>query len=114
MSSFNIDTVLKVCGILNFCLFRHFVIFCSFVYCNVTFVTLYFPTNLGTSLNMLISAVRYILTIKSAKNIQPSKSKVTFAAVAAFATIVLANLIWFIVNLKLDIPLSMIVESCYR
>ena len=79
-------------------------LFFSLIYCTLSFITLFFPTQFGSTLTMLISAVRYILTIKSAKNIQPSKKKVTL----------LADLSWLLINLHFDIPLSLIMESCYK
>ena len=42
----------------------------SFTYCTMSFLALYLPAYYGSVLTFLVAITRYILTIKSAKNIQ--------------------------------------------
>ena len=77
------------------------------------FATQYFPIIFGLFLSMLISVVRYFLTLKSAKNIQVSKTKVTGLTLAIFFILASTSLAWWAIQLMFDIPYSILVESCF-
>jgi hypothetical protein len=63
----------------------------------------------------LTSAVRYYLTIKSAKNIQPSKSKVSRICFFFVVLDMMAAMAWLAINLVLQTPSSATVQICtYR
>lgn len=81
-------------------------------YCFIAFIAFLIPSNLGQLLNMMISTLRFYLTTKSAKNIQPSKSKVTFYSVAIFVSVALINISYITINEVLDIPYAIHIEAC--
>ena len=79
----------------------------------MSFGTQYFPIIFGLLLTMLISSVRYFLTLKSAKNIQVSKTKVTQCVFAIFCIFSLAAVLWWTIHIMLDVPYAIIVETCF-
>ena len=83
-------------------------------YCNVVFVSFYYPTYFGVFLTMLIAAVRYFLAKKVFKNNRPSNFKVTCWSLSIFGLIVVVNVIHVAVNIVLDIPIGRIAEGCAR
>ena len=81
-------------------------------YCNVVFVSFYYPTYFGVFLTMLIAAVRYCLAKKVFKNNRPSNFKVTCWSLSIFGLIVVVNVIHVAINIVLDIPIGRIAEGC--
>ena len=84
----------------------------SFTFCTLSFFVSYFPTNFGCFITFLTSAVRYYLTIKSAKNIKPSKSKVSKLCLLFIALIMLTTTAWLTINLVLQTPFASLVDIC--
>ncbi len=64
-------------------------------------------------LAMLISIVRYILTLKSAKNSQVSRAKVTGWTLALFVFFSIISFTWWVIYIIFDIPYSILVENCF-
>ena len=81
-------------------------------YCNIVFVSFYYPTYFGVFLTMLIAAVRYFLAKKVFKNNRPSNFKVTCWSLSIFGLIVVVYVIHVSVNIVLDIPIGRIAEGC--
>jgi ABC-type tungstate transport system substrate-binding protein len=84
----------------------------NFIFCTLSFFVSYIPTNLGSFTTFLTSAVRYYLTIKSAKNIQPSKSKVSRICFFFVVLDMMAAMAWLAINLVLQTPSSATVQLC--
>jgi hypothetical protein len=72
----------------------------------------YFLNYTGAILTFLISLVRYVLALKSAKNIQPPNEKVLKMSIAAFVFLFTAISLYLVVSGLLDIPVAMVVEAC--
>jgi hypothetical protein len=84
----------------------------SFVYCNTWFFTLLLPTYFGGILTFLVAAIRYILALKAAKNIQPSNKTVSCWSLSFFVFWIFVAISIISINLWLDIPIAMMVEAC--
>ena len=84
----------------------------NFIFCTLSFFVSYIPTNVGSFTTFLTSAVRHYLTIKSAKNIQPSKSKVSRICFFFVVLDMMAAMAWLAINLVLQTPSSGTVQLC--
>ncbi len=84
------------------------------IYCNIAFVSYFYPTYFGVVITMLISAVRLFLAKKVFKNNRPSNFKVTFWALSYFGFTCVVNIIHVTVNMLLDIPFGKTIEGCAR
>jgi hypothetical protein len=84
----------------------------SFAYCTFSYVVIYFPSNFGAFLTMLIDVIRYYLARKSTKNIAPSKSKISKLSLSLFLIMVTANCFYLAINETYDVPYAILVEGC--
>jgi hypothetical protein len=80
--------------------------------CSVIFFSTFLPLYLGGILTFLVAAIRFILTKKSAQNIQIQNSKVLLLSFATFLACVVLLVAFFVYSLALDIPFIFIVEVC--
>ena len=85
----------------------------EYIYCNISYVAIYYSSCFGAFLTFLIASIRYYLSIHSMHIVQPGKvSKFTFSF---FSFVVLSNVVFVAVNAGLDIPYALLVEGCtYR
>ena len=83
-------------------------------YCNISFVSYFYPTYFGVVSTMLIAAVRLFLAKKVFKCNRPSNFKVTFWAISLLVLIAAVNIVHAAVNMLLDIPFGKTLEGCAR
>lgn len=82
----------------------------EYIYCNLSYVAVYYSACFGAFVTLLIASIRYYLSIHSLQNIQPEKvSKLAFSILSA---VVLLNIVFVSVNAGLDIPYALLVEGC--
>jgi hypothetical protein len=85
----------------------HTVAFCTF-----EFLASMLSSHLGASLTLLVASIRYVLTLKAAKNRQPSNFKVSLISITVFIVVAVSFLSYVIINAILDRPFSFLVETC--
>ncbi len=57
----------------------------KYIYCNLSYVAVYYSACFGAFVTLLIASIRYYLSIHSLQNIQPEKvSKLAFSVLSAF------------------------------
>ena len=84
----------------------------NYFLCSAAFMASYLPNCFGANLTLLIAVTRYTLTLKSAKNIHPTDSKVTILVLSIFAMVVCTVLFFFLYNFILGIPTTYFIEAC--
>jgi len=83
-------------------------------YCNIAFISYFYPTYFGAVSTMLIGAVRLFLSKKVFKNNRPSNFKVTFWALLFLVIFCVVNIVHAAINILLDIPFGKTLEGCAR
>ena len=85
----------------------------SYAYCSVTFFSMFLPVFYGGFLTFMVALIRYVLAMKSAKNIQVQNSAVSKRSLSSFSVLVLLTLCYSAYNIWFDIPFAVFVESCF-
>ncbi len=84
----------------------------SKTFCTFEFLGFFLPACLGACLTLLITSIRFLLTIKAAKNKHPSNVKVSIVAFVVFIIVASFFLLYIGINSVTNTPFSFIVETC--
>ena len=84
----------------------------SFIYCIISHLSIFIPTYFGSILTFMVAMIRYILALKSSRNIHLSNLKVSLISLTIFLLVVIATATFFAFNISQDIPFTLYVEAC--
>ena len=84
------------------------------IVCSIDFLTHILPSYLGAFLTFLVTSIRFLVTVKGARNQPLSHFHVSLTAAISFSVLVIFILTYIIVNSVLDLPYSFTVEACTR
>ena len=84
----------------------------SFVYCVSSHLSMYIPFCFGAILTFMVAMIRYILGLKSSKNIHISNLKVSLFSLCTFSLIAVSVAIFLGFQIFHDIPFTFYVEAC--
>ena len=84
----------------------------SLFFCTLMFYSGYLPWLFGSLLTLIVANVRFVLTRKSAVNVQLSNSAILKKTLTLFFTFSGIILVYFSVNMILKEPYAVIVEEC--
>ena len=84
----------------------------SLVYCITSHLAIFIPTYYGSILTFMVALIRYVLGLKSSKNIHLSNKKVSLLSLTSFFLVVVVSAVFIGVNVALDIPYTLYVEAC--
>jgi hypothetical protein len=84
----------------------------SFFFCSLAFYSTYLPWLFGSLLTLMVAAVRFVLTRKSAENVQYSNSTILTKALSLLFTFVGIVLLYFSINTILNEPFAILIEAC--
>jgi hypothetical protein len=111
-----IDALFSTCSciisVLTDLLFKTELLKNEYAYCVIQFFVVYYSSNFGALLTMLIAIVRYYLTIQSSKNIIPSNYSVSVWTLLSLSFVVIFNVICMAINIRLDVPIAILTEGC--